>query len=530
MALSHLALDVDRYEIYLDNSSNEDQLKNDEESTASQWNTIFNSGLDLSPLLYLKSTSAELALNQFSVDDLPLTTTAREKITVQIHLPEHLATANLFYGSESLSKSNDEIHEIPTVDLTTTENEVLIDHLNDLTNITFLFLRTCINFVLDTNIFKEDVPNNAKVLPADAKLIIRYLDCILFARHILHRYLIRILGVTDNSLDTVVTFSDTTNITASTEKRTIDNSTIFRATEDRPAPTQGLQPMNLDQFQGVNLSDAYNDEAGPKLKIETDTAQYLRRTTVLERVDPADENSPLTEESKQDLRTYIVSNKALVNQALALRTVISFMYAKTSGKVSPLFNDRLIALMLNRNNSRLNVILKPSLFMPPDSTSLTMTFPEHLSYVLGCKDKTQLTIGPISHGDDRENTGANGVSFAHNITISGQSPPSTIRTIPRILYVCTDIISAVSRNLWLRDTPYESCHIIYTHVIDDSNITTKFVCKTSDTLTFHRISSLQCLWNSFNVYILDQNFRKVVFPLRTYVKLGLVIKPTNADN
>ena len=135
--------------------------------------------------------------------------------------------------------------------------------------------------------------------------------------------------------------------------------------------------------------------------------------------------------------------------------------------------------------------------MPPDSTSLTMTFPEHLSYVLGCKDKTQLTIGPISHGDDRENTGANGVSFAHNITISGQSPPSTIRTIPRILYVCTDIISAVSRNLWLRDTPYESCHIIYTHVIDDSNITTKFVCKTSDTLTFHRISSLQCLWNSF---------------------------------
>ena len=120
----------------------------------------------------------------------------------------------------------------------------------------------------------------------------------------------------------------------------------------------------------------------------------------------------------KDIVEYGLSNKALINHALSLRAVIATLYTRqNSQRVSSLFNNRLIVLDLNQNKSRLKVLSNHQLFMPPDDTSVSITFPEHLSYVLGCKNKSKLsiTISSASNTGDRP-------KLAENITTSGQLP------------------------------------------------------------------------------------------------------------
>ena len=527
MALSHLALDTERYEIYLDNKIVEDKLKDSDESSASCFETIFNSSLDLSPLLYLKSTSAELALNQFSVDDLPLTTSKKEEVKLKITLPNDLAHCNQSFNIEKLEISNGTIYKIPFGDFTTSENAALINLLNKKLNITLIVLKVALAFIFDTDIFKDGIElKTTEISGSDARLIGRYLDCILFSRHIVHRYISRILEDGDESLDGLVKFSNNSVMAAAEEKQIIAKSMIFRSVDERVGVARG-KTMDLKIFPGDNLKSAYSKQGGTKLRIETEIADLFSDITMVERTNPNDPSSPLKDKSRDDLIRYRNSNKKLAIQAMYFKTLVSFLQQNDHHKVSAIFNNRIMAFELVAG-SRLKVILNPSLFLPPDGTSIALHFPEQLSYVLGCNDKTTLEIGPFSNQSNENPIPQEGQpKLTNHITVSGQSPHSSMRPMPRILYVCSDIVSSVGRNLWLRDTPYENCNIIYTHVLDDTNLTTQFLCKNTDTLTFHRISSLNSLWNSFSLYILDQNFRKVIFPLRSYTKIGLIIKPTN---
>ena len=527
MALSHLSLESDKIEVYIDNRQNEDGLNDKEESTASEWNTIFTSSLDLSPLLYLKATTAELAVNQFSIDNLPLSTSRLEKITVDIQLPKGLSTANQYYNDLSLDTSNENPHKVATVDFSTSENEVLIDHLNTKLNTTLLLLQTCLRFIFDTEIFVANLPADAEITLKDANLISRYLDCILFSRHIYHKRLVAALGITDN-IDAKITFPAKPKMSATTEKQILSESLIFRPVDQRPRPRTGNQIMNLGIFHNIDLKDAYTMEGGPRLVIDAEIPKFFRDIKANVRVTPNDPKSELTEYSKSNLHLLLVSNKQLIEHALKMRQIVSLLQNKRDGRrLSTLFNDRVIALNLDDSHAKLNVTLQPSLFLPADGSSITVTFPPKLSYVLGCKDGEVLTIGPITHAT---NSKAGLQRLTNTITQSYQSPNSALRVLPRLMYVCSDVVSTLTRNLWLKQTEFESCHIIYTHILDENNINTKFICKNSENLIFHKISSLRPLLNSFSVYILDQNFKKVVFPQKTYTHLGLVIKPTHNDN
>ena len=527
MALSHLALDTDRYEIYLDNKSGEDQLEQNEESTASSFNTIFNSSFDLSPLLYLKSTSGELALNQFTVDDLPLTTTKREHISLKITLPDDIAWCNQAFNIERLKDENNTIHEIEVGDFTTSENQILVDRLNKKINFTLLYLKTILKFIFDSDVFKDNINLfEAELTSLDAKILMRYLDCTIFSRHIVHRSLASLLDIADESLDHVISFPSNAEMTIQSENQALKKSQILKPVTSRTVMVEG-KTIDLTQFGGVNLRAAYTLESGSKLRIETELIRLFTSTEMIRRTTPNDHNTPLTDESRVELTRYFNANKKLTMQALSLKALATFLHHNSDlHTVSSLFNNRIVALSLV-GGSRLKVIVNNSLFLPSDGTSIALHFPKQLSYVLGCEDNSTLDIGPISNVNNGNPNLPPPPKLANHITKSGQCLYSAMRPMPRLLYVCSDIISTVTRNMWLRDTPYESCRIIYTHVMDETNLTTRFISKNTDTLSFHRISSLHSLWNSFSVYILDQNLRKVVFPLRTYAKIGLIIRPTN---
>ena len=83
MALSHLSMETESYQIFLSNVENEKNLVNPNISSAGSFELLLDRAIDLSPLLYMKSTNAEVAISHLSLTALPLTVSKDEEIKVQ---------------------------------------------------------------------------------------------------------------------------------------------------------------------------------------------------------------------------------------------------------------------------------------------------------------------------------------------------------------------------------------------------------------------------------------------------------------
>ena len=80
MAFSHLSMETESYQLFLSNSDNENNLSNPNISSAGSFELVLDRTIDLSPLLYMKSTNAEIAISHLSLTNLPLTVTKDEEI------------------------------------------------------------------------------------------------------------------------------------------------------------------------------------------------------------------------------------------------------------------------------------------------------------------------------------------------------------------------------------------------------------------------------------------------------------------
>ena len=60
MAYDHLNHGIDKYELFVDNQTQEDELSDSDISTASDFNISLNPQLDLSSLLLFRSVQAEI--------------------------------------------------------------------------------------------------------------------------------------------------------------------------------------------------------------------------------------------------------------------------------------------------------------------------------------------------------------------------------------------------------------------------------------------------------------------------------------
>ena len=532
MARSHLSLETDKYEIFIDNSINEDLLDEKQKSTASSWVTTLNHSIDLSNLIYLKSTIAHLAVSQLSIDNLPLCFSELEHIKVTVNIPNKLGCCNQFYDDIAIKDLNNTPHIINIEDFTTTFPEDAISYLNEKVsaNVTSFLLTTMLKVILDTHIF---INNDLEGLSVkDVKLVIRYLDCILFSRHILHQYLSAQARLDDDgALNPLITFQCKDNISERTEQKIIAESKVLRDIHMRPKNMEG-NSLNLEIFHGIDLQSSYDQEAGPKQLIESEARKWLTDSEIVELTDPSNANSPLTADSLNELLSFINANKGIINQALKVRQIFTLLSNRLSNRdkkqPSQLFHDNLVALFMKKNCPRLRCELNPELFLLNDGTFVKIEFPLQISYILGTKNGSNLTIGPIVN-EPEINAAQKPPKLTNTITKSYQTTFSSIRPIPRILYIATDLISSQRRDLWLRNTQFESCHLIHSHIIDESTISSRMISKTNEDEIFHKISNLKSLLNQFRIFILDENFRMVIFPQKTYTRIAFTIKPCIND-
>ena len=115
----------------------------DNYSTASNFTVILNPTIDLTHLLFLKSVQAEMAVESISINSCPLTVSRLEYVEIYLTTPPSSSLINLTYNEESVRDKNRIPLRIPLRDISTDNEQELIDQLNKL-----VFQEVVTNFII----------------------------------------------------------------------------------------------------------------------------------------------------------------------------------------------------------------------------------------------------------------------------------------------------------------------------------------------------------------------------------------------
>ena len=107
---------TDSLELHIDNVILEDNIPETETSTASQFTTVLQKSLDLSPLMYLRSVECELTLQNFHLSSLPLSTINNELIYVYVELSPDIVLSNKWLNKARMKLVNKVPLDIPVTE------------------------------------------------------------------------------------------------------------------------------------------------------------------------------------------------------------------------------------------------------------------------------------------------------------------------------------------------------------------------------------------------------------------------------
>ena len=528
MAYSSLALGNDKYELFLSNEEQEYQRNPEEHSTASDFRSILDPGLDISTLVFLKSSEAELAVQNIYIDNFPVSFSQTEAVSIYVAIPLLSATCNQNYNKYDTNLFNNEPFAIPFQDVTASRVEEIVDYLNNAIceKLTFFLLKSYCRLVLDIDVFQE----NATSIPTkdELKLAIRYVEIALFSRHILHKYLCAKLDETNDNIDNLITFtiptSQQTNMTSTWEESIINESSCFKPVASRTHTVEkNARLINLEDFSGVSLRAEYDTAESVRANIESNMQTTLEDVMQIEYT----LLRSLTNASVESIKKFIGANKDLISLGLKTREILILNLNRFDKRtnVSKLFADFLITFKLDTDNSKLKVEMNPRLFLT--DTSTIIVFPKQASYVIGGKNNENVTIGPITHNSDSDKTEP---MLTQNITNTNHRLFSRIRPFPRVIHFLSDVVGGLSRDGWLAGTQHSDYTIFHTMMINEEMINTRYICKVDQEQTFHRTSNARRVLNGLRFRIIDDNFRLIHFPVCTVIRMSFVIRPVLHEN
>ena len=519
MAFSHLSMETESYQIFLNNFEQENGLTEENFSSAGSWEVTLDKNIDLSKLLYMKSSSAEIAVSHYTCDHLPIAASRFEKVEMKFFMPPSLGKCNYFFTNYYVeSIHNKRIYEIPLEDFSTSEVDTFVSFINSkisLPMITFL-VRSILEPVLDTQIF---LPEDSTLMSKDdVRIIKRYIDIALFTRHTVHDFLCAKAGVSKGNMKSKIKFQQIKFFTAAEEEKLLKKSNTLRKVEDRPVSSGGHM-VNLPLFYGLDLSTLYSKPDGPEHKILTDCQEWITEMDELEYVIGQDGNRKLSDKSLTFLQSLIDANKALIEQAIKAHTTLDVISERTDRRAKLAIESTLVTLKINEGDHKLICDFHSKDYLVNDGTNYTIFFPKLVSRSLGSHGK--FSIGPISLNVN-ETLGTQ-TTFTNNIKNEHQRLPSQIRPMPKLLYLASSLINPPTCDLWLKNTPYKSCRIMDSFLIDDATISNRFITKTNGEYNYHKLTTRSL--DSFVFHIVDEWLQPVYWQQKTYVKLGLKIKP-----
>ena len=177
------------FKLFISNERIEQELNDNEPSSASYFEAIVNPSLDLSFLSFLRSNDVELGLDNFTISSAALTFKSDEKIQVYLDMPEFLSDGNWCYSSSLSAKSNSLPMKIPTEDFMTSDSSKALDHINGLFGskvnkfLLFRYLTMICDetYLFKSEVFRDDIEDEPTYSSHDLSLMRRLLDCSTFS-------------------------------------------------------------------------------------------------------------------------------------------------------------------------------------------------------------------------------------------------------------------------------------------------------------------------------------------------------------
>ena len=534
MTLAHLSRGTTEYVINLDNEDIEDQLEENVLSSASDFRVILNPQLDLAPLLYLKSCSAQMGISQININSLPLTCSRLEGVKIFLTTPLTSVTGNVTLNDESIKEMNKIPLEIMLNDFSTDDPGELIEFLNKkifYQAVSDFLVSRYLTFFFDSDVFKNRQLTTFSI--HEVNLLQRYIDITLYVRHLIHDKFRELIANTpveneDATQPPDPTFTEdltglwqyhpTTQecMTEAGETKILGESENLKRREDR-IQTERFQLVKFAQFytHSVKAVPTHIREA-----IKTDFLERLQDDDIFSAgttVDPGQLDT---------LKSYCLSNRIMIQYGLLARNLIfllSNLYDKRKTD-EILFENRIMVLKLDETKSKCYVHLVKNNFLPTDGGSVHIDLPKHLSFVLGGRVGRPVKIGPVSLTIPDKIT----PRLTETLESPFQRLPQAIHPLPKLIHCCSDLIVRKERDYWMNKCPFLNQSSLFTFPLDEEHVSRRFISKICDTVTYHRIQNVHNILNSFRFCLLDEYYQPLQFAPRT-CNVSLTIQPVEIE-
>ena len=251
-------------------------------SSASNFENVLN--LDLMPLIFLKSTTARIALQQLTIDSPALCYLSTESIKITLSVPPDTNYCNHVITEDSVQEWNNESLLIAFSDFSATNNQECVTYINNLLDgnlSSYLIFRLSLNF-FDMNLFKNNIftdisaENKIKLSKDDLEILLHYINITLYTRKQLNAVLAGESKIKESKLTANFThlkslfdeeleeniLSKSLYLLNQKERKTMLNNKIFTT-------------LNIEQFHTVDLTTENNKRNALDVKITTSIHDYI---------------------------------------------------------------------------------------------------------------------------------------------------------------------------------------------------------------------------------------------------------------
>lgn len=534
MPLSDLPSVFEKYDLLISNFETENSLDDLQPSSASLFPSTAD--LDITPLLFLRAAVAKIGLEEVTIDNLCLCFINNELIKIKISTPPEINFANSVCTPNIIKDKNLSFFNIQFTDFTATDIDSCISHVNSLIEgnlSSFLIYRLSINF-FDFDVFKEDIfskpasnVNKISLSLDDVQILLRYVDFTLYSRRLLNSVLD---GHDTNSLpphtDLIanLTFLKP-KLTTTLEKKILNKSKVLKSTDERSTYSNRyiFKTITFENFYSIDLKSKSPELTALASKITNDFRISLQ---VLYQI-----SFPSSSDKETMINKLKTSNNDLIKQGLCLQRILMIQREKhDSNFSSSLFATELLSIQKDESGSKTFFEIFNKVFFPDDATSCELFFDQQASYTLGCPPSLNLTFGPVSFASECQNLLPTTPRLTNNIVSAAQRLHGPVRFHPKLIKFACDLLSTSDKKILRpQNDDFPNFHTLFTLLIEQCHFDTRFLCKNSNEIVYHRMLKTESLLQRFHVLSLDENERRVWWPRNTIFSAKLVIMPYITD-
>lgn len=520
-----LGYSTQSYQLYLNNRDVENKTSDGQSSSASDFENLILPELEISNLIFMKATEAEVSLNDLTIDNICLTFCQTEKIECTVKINTDHNSLNHIQNNRRIATSCQTPMEITMSDFRATTNEEGISYLNSILkqNVNHLIVQKYLMNFLDWDIFSSNFlteiglngHKNVSITRPEYKIIRRYADVAQWVRKLLNSLLIS--KMTGDIPKVNVNVAPHTYSNFLQDKATVD--TIHANSQNLRGPAiinSSKKLIDFVKFQDKNLENANNDPTVTLLANNIGKAldQWLLDTGI-----------GFSEEELQEYyRELQKSNFNAIKQGLVAMRILA--QEKRRAAIN-LFNQDFLTIKIDDTKQKVKFQINKT-FLADDDTELTIIFPEHASYVLGVnkgadKNPSKITIGPIKYNQIMPNP----LPLLTNHFLSeSQRAHSCLRFQPKMINVTSDLITTGTRNHWLQHSSDIDCNnVLATIFIDQEMKDAGFIYKNPNENRFFKLQSSKMILDKFRIQIRDENMQKCIFSRHCFVTFALTIRP-----